>query len=202
VFYKSIDNFIVDVNLDTPGIYRGIAFDEATIPINGESGEIFGIELGLAQSLSFLPAPLDGFLVQANYTFTDATGSVPEGDFADLDSVSAYREIALPSASRHTFNAALGYEKGPVSLRVAGTYRDGYLDEIGSEAEEDRLVDDHFQLDLSAKLRVTEKIQLYYEWVNINNAKYYAYNTVGGRDNLLQYEEYNWTMKAGVKVTF
>jgi hypothetical protein len=38
--------------------------------------------------------------------------------------------------------------------------------------------------------------------VNINNAKYYAYNNLGGRQNLLQYEEYNWTMKFGAKVNF
>ena len=87
-------------------------------------------------------------------------------------------------------------------MRVAGTYRDSYLDELGDTAGEDRLVDDHFQLDLSAKYRVSDNVQLFYEWVNVNNAKYFAYNSVGGRQNLLQYEEYSWTMKGGVKVSF
>jgi hypothetical protein len=27
-------------------------------------------------------------------------------------------------------------------------------------------------------------------------------NNLGGRQNLLQYEEYNWTMKFGAKVNF
>ena len=201
-FYKDISNFIVDVNVEDPGVYRGIAYDEAVIPINGESGEIFGIELSYAQALDFLPSPLDGFLVQANYTYTDATGTVPDGDFSDIASVDSYREIMLPSSSKHTFNGVLGYEKGPIDLRLSGTYRDSYLDEIGGGADEDRLVDDHFQLDFSAKFKVNDNIKLYYEWVNINNAKYFAYNTLGGQENLYQYEEYNWTMKFGARVSF
>lgn len=196
VFYKDIKNFIVDT-VREDGIYQGISFDEAAIPINGESAEIYGVELSIAQKLDMLPAPLDGLLMQANYTYTDATGLVPnDGDPTDL------RKITLPATAKHTANLALGYEKGPISLRLAGTYRDSYLDELGDVAAEDRLVDNHFQLDLSAKYRVSDNVQLFYEWVNINNAKYFAYNTVGGRRNLYQYEEYGWTMKFGARVNF
>jgi len=140
--------------------------------------------------------------VQANYTYTDARGSVPDGDFADLANVTDYRDIRLPSSSENTFNAVLGYEKGPLSLRLAGTYRDSYLDELGGDAEEDRFVDDHFQLDASAKVRITPMVQVYAEWINITDAKYFAYNTYGGRRNLYQYEQYGSTVKAGVKVNF
>ena len=196
-FYKDVKNFIVDVNLEDPGVYRGIAYDEAVVPINGESGEIYGFELSYAQAFTMLPAPFDGLLVQANYTYTDAKGLVPnDGDPTDL------RQINLPASAKNTVNLVLGYEKGPLSLRLSGTYRDKYLDELGSEADEDRIVDNHFQLDLSAKYDVTKNVQLFYEWVNLNNATYYAFNNVGGRRNLLQYEEYNWTMKFGAKVNF
>ena len=198
VFYKDVKNFIVDTYRED-GTYRGIAYDEATVPINGDNAEIFGLEIGYSQAFTMLPAPLDGLLLQANYTYTytDATGMVPtDGDPTDL------RQINLPATSKHTGNVSLGYDKGPVSLRLSGTYRDKYLDELGDTAEEDRIVDNHFQLDLSAKLRVTQNVQLFYEWVNINNAKYFAYNNYGDRRNLLQYEEYNWTMKFGAKVNF
>ena len=163
---------------------------------------MFGVELSASQALDFLPGILSGFLVQANYTYTDATGELPDGDFTDLDNVDSYREIMLPSSSKHTLNGVLGYEKGPVSLRLAGTYRDKYLDEAGGDAEEDRYVDDHFQMDFSARLRLNEGVQLYYEWVNINNAKYFAYNNYAGQRNLYQYEEYNWTMKFGARLNF
>lgn len=203
VFYKDVKNFIVDVTVDQPGTFRGLAFNEAQIPINGPSGEIFGVELSYSQSLDFLPGLLSGLLVQANYTYTDATGLVPVGEFADIQSVDTFREITLPSTSKHTFNGVLGYEKGPLSIRLAGTYRDKYLDEIGGDdPADDRLVDDHFQLDLSAKYKINKNVKLFYEWVNINNAKFFAYNTLGGQQNNLQYEEYNWTMKFGARVTF
>jgi TonB-dependent receptor len=202
VFYKDIKNYIVDVNIDEPGVFAGIAFDEATIPFNGPSAKVWGVELSASQALDFLPGFLSGFLVQANYTYTDATGEIADGDFTDLDNIDTYREIMLPSSSKHTVNGVLGYEKGPVSLRLAGTYRDKYLDEVGGDPEEDRYVDDHFQLDFSAKLRLNEGVQLYYEWVNINNAKYFAYNNYMGQKNLYQYEEYNWTMKFGARLNF
>ena len=193
VFYKSLDNFIVDVNTDVAGSFRGIAFDEATIARNGDEADIFGIELGFSQAFS---GTLDGFVVQANYTFTDADGTV-----TTLASEGP-RSIPLPATAKHTANFSVGYDKGPVDIRLSGTYRDKYLDELSDTSDLDRYVDDHFQLDLSAKYRVTDSVQLFYEWVNINNAKYFAYNRFGGGRNLYQYEEYNWTMKGGVRVTF
>ncbi|HBR84840.1 MAG TPA: TonB-dependent receptor [Erythrobacter sp.] len=193
VFYKSLDNFIVDVNTDVAGSFRGIAFDEATIARNGDEADIFGIELGFSQAFT---GTLDGFVVQANYTFTDADGTV-----TTLASEGP-RSIPLPATAKHTANFSVGYDKGPVDIRLSGTYREKYLDELSDTSDLDRYVDDHFQLDLSAKYRVTDSVQLFYEWVNINNAKYFAYNRFGGGRNLYQYEEYNWTMKGGVRVTF
>lgn len=195
-FYKDVQDYIVDT-VQENGTFSGISFDEAVIPINGDSAEIYGFEIGVAQALNFLPEPLDGFLVQANYTYTDAEGTIfTDGDESDP------RTIPLPATSKHTFNVALGYEKGPFDLRLSGTYRDEYLDEAADEADLDRYADDHFQLDLSAKFKVNKNIKLFYEWVNINNAKYFAFNRLGGQQNLYQYEEYNWTMKFGARVTF
>lgn len=201
-FYKDIKNYIVDVTIEDAGVFNDIGFEEAVIPINGPSAEIFGFELSYSQAFTMLPAPFDGLLAQVNYTYTDATGKVADGDFTDLGSIDTFREIPLPETSKHTINAAIGYDKGPISLRLSGTYRDKYLDELAGDPEEDRYVDDHFQLDLSAKFRVTDNVQLFYEWININDAEYFAYNNVGGRRNLYQYERYNWTMKFGTKVNF
>ncbi|MEL6875811.1 MAG: TonB-dependent receptor, partial [Pseudomonadota bacterium] len=195
VFYKDIKNFIVE-SVEEDGTLFGLPFDEATIPINGPSAEVFGIELGFAQAFTFMPDPFDGLLVNFNYTFTDASGTVPtDGDITNL------RTIDLPSSSKHTFNAVLGYEKGPVNFRLAGTYRDRYLDELGADASEDRFVDNHFQLDASIKLKLTDNIRVFAEWININNAKYFAYQNFDTRKRLLQYEEYGSTVKFGAKIT-
>lgn len=194
-FYKDVKNFFADIEYDADdapfnGVYRGIAFDEAVIPLNGDSAEIYGIEASYSQLFTMLPAPLDGLLLNANYTYTDATGT--------LDG----REIPLPSSSKHTFNLALGYEKGPVSLRAAGTYRSKYLDEAAPDADEDRYVDKHFQLDLSAKFRVTQGVRLFAEWVNVNDARYFAYQNFASGKRLYQYERYGSTVKFGVSANF
>ncbi len=193
VFYKTIDNFIVNVEF-LDGEFAGIPFNEAIIPLNGETATVFGLEASYSHAFTGLPAPFDGLLVNFNYTHTDAKGDIPIGD--------EVRRIPLPSAAKHTFNAVLGYDKGGFSFRVAGVFRDGYLDLLGSDPETDRFVQSHFQLDLSAKYRITQNIQLFAEMVNLNNAKYTAYQKGPVRDRLLQYEEYKWTGKFGAKVNF
>lgn len=191
VFYKSISDFIVDAHYDASGTYNGIAYDGAVIPVNGDKATVWGAEFSYNQVLRFLPAPLDGLLVNLNYTYTDATGTLFDG-----------REISLPSASKNSFNAVLGYEKGGLSLRLAGTFRDKYLDEIGGSSDADRIVQSHFQLDATAKYWITKRIQVFADWININDAPYFAYRNFSGARRLLQYETYGWTAKGGVKVKF
>lgn len=205
-FYKDISDYIVNIEFEADDeqlVFNGIAFDEAVIPFNGDTAEVWGIEFGFAKQWSELPAPFDGLLTQVNYTYTDATGLVP-GDTVEgvLGTTGPTRTISLPSTSEHTLNGVLGYEKGPLSMRLAGTFRDDYLDELGGSPEEDRFVDSHFQLDASIKYRVTPKIQIFAEGVNLNDAEFFAFNTVGERQNNLQYEIYGRTFKGGVKVAF
>ena len=197
VFWKSIDDFIVEITDTTPGEILGVPYRTATTFTNGETAKIKGIELSFAQRFTFLPAPLDGLLLNANYTYTDAKGTVFAGD--DLTDP---RRIPLPASAKHTFNVALGYEKGPISLRAAGTYRDKYLDELGGGADQDRYVDQHFQLDLSAKFRIAKNVRLFAEWVNVTDAPYFAYQNFAGAKRILQYEKYSWTAKFGVSASF
>lgn len=188
-FYKTIDNFIVDAEFEAIS-FNGIYADEAVIPINGDEAEVRGLELNYQQALDFLPAPLDGFLLGFNYTYTNSEGSV------------SGRTIPLPAAAKNTFNLTLGYEKGPLSLRATAAYRDSYLDELGPSQEEDRYVEDHIQYDLSAKYRLTQQFQLFAEFVNLGDEPYVAYQPGAGRKRLLQYEEYSWTGKMGFRMNF
>ena len=188
-FYKKIDNFIVRQEFEDV-TFNGIFANEAVIPVNGDSAEVKGLEVSYQQSMTFLPAPFDGLLLGLNYTYTDAKGDVNG------------RRISLPASAKNTFNAMLGYEKGPFSLRLAATYRDVYLDELGDDADEDRYVRDHFQFDVTVKYKVTPHLQLFAEFVNLNDAPYVAFQRGPGADRLLQYERYSWTGKFGAKATF
>lgn len=202
LFYKEIDNFIFSQRVTGPAPLDGIPITRLDTRLNGETAEIFGVELGFSQQLDFLPGLLSGFLVQANYTFIDAKGLISDGNIGAITDTPTFREITLPSASKHTFNGVLGYEKGPVSLRLAGTYRDLYLDETESSAETDRFVDSLFQLDFSGRYTINKNFQVFFDWININDAEFFAFNRRGGQQNVLQFEKYNWTMKGGVRLTF
>jgi TonB-dependent receptor len=189
LFYKVIDDFIVDVTYeagDAPfnGVFNGVAFDEAVIPRNGEEATVVGLELNYQHALA------NGLLFGCNYTYTDAEGEL------------SGRTIPLPAASKNNANVTAGYENGRFSLRLTAAYRDLYLDELGSDAEEDRYVKEHLQWDLSAKYRVTDAVQLYADFVNVGDEPYVAYQRFRGADRLLQYEEYSWTGKLGVRVSF
>ena len=194
VFYKKIDDYIVDVVFDEPGTFNGIAYNEAVIPLNGESAEVRGIELSYGQAFTMLPGPFDGLIANVNYTYTDTEAEVQTDD--------GLRSIPLPTSSEHTYNIVIGYDKGPVSLRLSGAGRSSYLDELGGDTESDRYVKPHFQIDASAKYRFIENFQLFAELVNINDATYTAYQKGPGRERLLQYEEYGWTAKLGFKANF
>ncbi|QUT06190.1 TonB-dependent receptor [Sphingobium phenoxybenzoativorans] len=197
VFWKSIKDFVVTQRTTTPGTIYGIDYEELTSFINGDTAKIKGLELSYSEVFSFLPAPFDGLLLNLNYTYTDAKGTV----FIDGDATDP-RRIPLMASSKNTFNVVLGYEKGPLSLRAAGTYRDKYLDELGDEADQDRYVSNHFQLDLSAKYRIVPGVRLFAEWINVTDAPYFAYQNFAGARRLLQYEQYNWTAKFGITASF
>ncbi len=189
IFVKDIENFIVDRVYDAAdapynGVYNGVTFVEAVIPENGDNATVNGVELAYNQVFN------NGIILGLNYTYTDA-----EGDLGD-------RTVTLPSTSEVTYNATLGYENERFSTRVTYSYRDDYLDELGSDAEEDRYVADQTKIDWSANYNVSDSATLFIKLANLNDTVYVAYQNVGGARRLLQYETYSWTGKLGVTMSF
>jgi TonB-dependent receptor len=188
-FYKDINNFIVDTEYqadDAPynGVYNGVTFSEAIIPQNGESATVKGFELAYNQAFN------SGLILGLNYTYTDT-----KGDLGD-------RTIVLPSTSKTSYNATIGYEKGAFSTRFTYSFRDDYLDELGGNALEDRWVKGQTKMDWAASYDVSKKIQVFVKVANLNDTDYVAYQKGPGRSRLLQYETYSWTSRLGLEVTF
>jgi iron complex outermembrane receptor protein len=111
VFYKSVEDFIatfvtsgVDLELDPFG--RELQFSR---PENLGSAKIKGFEVGIQQFFDFLPSPLDGFGIIANYTYSDSEDN---------------SGFPLVAVSKNSYNLVGLYEKGPFSARVAYNYRD------------------------------------------------------------------------------
>ncbi len=132
-FYKSVDNFfyqavrqesITNASGETRSVQvRGPANFDGT-------GKIKGFEVAYQQTFDFLPAPLDGFGVSANYTYIDSQGlpnSFLNGGNVPNNSTIPPGNLPLEQLSEHNYNVAAFYEKGPFSIRGAYNWRSRFL---------------------------------------------------------------------------
>jgi TonB-dependent receptor len=194
LFYKDIDDFIYNTDLAGSGIWSN--FSAADTYINGDKAKVHGLELAYAQTFKQLKAPWDGLLFSTNATFTDSQARID----SHSDGERLSRKINLPSQSDLTLNATLGYEKGPLGLRLAINHKSEYLLEVGDidNREGDLYVDNQTQYDLSAHYMIGQKIQLVFEALNLGDEKYYVYTN----DTALnaQYESYGRTYRIGIKL--
>lgn len=135
-FYKSISNIVLtgfgDLTFDNAGAVENNVFTRQ--PTNSdETGKIKGFEVTYQQFYDQLPGLLSGLGVQANYTFIDSDGvqsggvsnssATPASNSATVD----LAELPLQGLSKHNANAALIYEKGRISSRLAYNWRSDYL---------------------------------------------------------------------------
>ena len=132
-FYKSIDNFFYQsVRTETITNASG---DTRDVTVRGPAnfdgtGKIKGFEVAYQQTYEFLPAPLDGLGVLANYTYIDSSGlpnTFLNGGLVASDSPVPPGNLPLEQLSKHNVNVAGFYEKGPISLRAAYNWRSRFL---------------------------------------------------------------------------
>jgi TonB-dependent receptor len=187
LFYKKLDDYIYTYTLDETingSIYK------ATQPLNGDAATVRGFEMALQNQLTFLPAPLRGFGVYANYTFSDSSASFP----------SHPGDSTLPGQSRHVGNLAGSYERAGFSGRVSVNFHGSYVDIVGATDLLDRYYDTHKQVDFSLSQKVTKNLRVYLDGLNLNGAllRYYQ----GVPDRVLQEEHYKWWLNFGVKIDY
>jgi TonB-dependent receptor len=186
VFYKQIEDFIFLQVLDDYD-YNGRILDEAVVALNGETADVFGVEIAYQQHFGFLGAPWDAFLIALNYTYVESEGDTGE------------RKVDLPKQSANIGSFMLGYDKYGLDLRLALKYRDRYIDEL-VEPGLDRYTDDRVQWDFTAKYRFTENWQVYAEIANLGDDPEYYY--AGNKNRLYQYDEYGTTSALGIQYNF
>ena len=191
VFYKDIDSFVY--NTDLAGTGEWLAFSEANTFANGDSAELYGLELAYSQKFDWLPAPWNGVLVGANATFSRSDASI-EGQGLS-------RDIDLPNQSDRVGNLMLGWEDDKLSLRVSANYKSDYLAEVAAidDKAHDLYADEQLFVDFSAGYFLTPALQLTFQAQNLTDESYYVYT--GRSDYNAQYEEYGPTYKLGLTFT-
>lgn len=186
-FYKRLADYIFGFTTQTQ---LGGTQYQVTQPLNGDEAIIQGLEVAFSNQLRFLPSPLDGIGVYANYTRTDSTAQLP-GHVGDSP---------LPGQSKHLGNVAVSYEKAGFTGRMAVNFHGSYIDVVGATAVQDRYYDTNSQLDISLAQRLARSVRVYVDLLNVNDAllRYYQ----GVPDSVLQEEHYRWTANFGLKFEF
>jgi iron complex outermembrane recepter protein len=141
-FYKHLQSFIVKrtelfdyapfVNAGTPlpktGPAAGSTFGFIERPVNGDNGNIKGIELAASLPFNMFAKPLDGFGTQISYSNTFSSVSLPATSFR-TQNISGGK-IPLPGLSKQVANITLYFEKAGFGARVSQRYRSDFVGEV------------------------------------------------------------------------
>ena len=144
VFYKDVKDAITTGTIQEDIVFEGTPLTVQTSrPFNIASAKVKGFEVGITQFLDFLPSPLDGLGVIANYTFADSEDS---------------NGFPLVATSKHSYNLVALYEKGPVSARIAYNWRDDAVFEF-TQGRPD-VISALSQLDAQIGIDLTKQVTL------------------------------------------
>jgi TonB-dependent receptor len=185
-----------------PGTYT------ATQPINAGSAWIAGFEAAYLQHLTFLPGPLSGLGISANYGYTDsrATGLPGRSDHPRL----------LRNAP-NTWNISPTYDHGRVSIRLGLSYnqanisayafQDGTPTQDGTPSEPtpgglkgpfgDQYFYSHLQVDAQGSVRLAHGLTFIAYGLNLNNEVFGFYQ--GSPQYMIQREYYQPTFAVGFR---
>ncbi len=174
-FYKDISNYIsaqaTTVSLTRNGVTQ--TFQNNT-PVNGGHGTIKGFEAGYTMFFDSLPGALSGFGFNGNYTFISNSGGLnPTNPQLAVGSLLP-GNLPMQGLSKHSFNAALLYEKYGVSARLAYNWRSEYLANAnGANVNQPVWNEAYGQLDASIIFDVNSHVKMGLQAQNLLKAKTY-----------------------------
>ena len=121
LFYKEFDNlFGFGPSFRSITSPSGVTADiQVNGPVNFGSANIKGVELAYQDVFEFLPSPLDGLGTVLTYTYLKSNDFRSDGEL--------FGNLPQPGLSKHTVNATIFYEKGPISARAAYNWRSEFL---------------------------------------------------------------------------
>ena len=177
LFYKHIADFeylsegIVD---DPNSRYNGWQVVQNQ---NGDAAKVYGAEITLNSTLSFLPSFLKNLVFTGNYTYiySKATTDPQRGT------------TRLPGQAAHTANMALAYSTKRFTIQASLNYIGAYISALGSNAERDIWQNGRWQLDLNGSVEICKGLTFWAQVTNVLNSEYYTYFGNKNRVYTLQY---------------
>lgn len=189
LFYKDIDNYVVDVTDNNVAAYQGY---DVTTPTNSDDATIKGAEFNAQYTIENNTLDwLNGFLVGGNGTYLDS----------ELHVASRPGEtFILPDTSEKAANLYIGYERDRFSSRLSWNYKSKTLSELGDSSTYDIYEDAHQQLDFTASYSLAKHLDIMFEATNITDEPLRLYQ--GSSGYIIQNEKYGPTYGIALKGRF
>ena len=205
-FHKKLVSYIYtqtqtyDFSKYIPGTPAITPFGNYTAPYNGKGGTLKGLELSGSMPFNLVSPMLDGFGVQASYTYSDSDITIQD------PGSNIGTNITLPGLSKNTSNLTLYYEKNGFETRISQRRRSDFVGEIGNFAGErtlryvvgENVVD--FQVGYTFQTGALKGVGLVAQVNNLTNEAYETYN--GDRKKQLEYQKYGRTVLIGANYKF
>ena len=157
-----------------------------TRPENASNGVLKGAEVGFTFFPRWLPSLLKGFGAQGSLTFLKSSQNIPQVNAAGV--ITGQTTSAFFGVSDFSYNVTAAYDRGPIGARLSYVWRKAFLarnearlfaNPIGVWRRPEKSLD--FQL----TARVTDRLGLTFDAVNLTKAKqqeYYRFEDAGGQD--------------------
>jgi TonB-dependent receptor len=174
-FYRNINGYVQ--TFASVENFNGVEYI-VTRPRNSGKGHLDGVELSYQQFLDFLPSPLNGFGIQANFTYIEGNQDV--ADPSPTAPVGSRLRQAYAQVSKYNYNLVGIYEKGPFSARLAYNWRGSYVDSFDGPNDPGSplriiTVKARGQLDFSASYEFRKGLSVTFDITNLLDAKYHDY---------------------------
>ena len=196
LFYKKIDDFIVDQTLRNYE-WNGNIYTKFSQPRNSGNANLFGVELGYQRDFGFITPALKCIGFYGNYTYSYSR--VKNFNFEGRENESGLR---LPGSPEHTANASLFFDKAGLNIRLSYNYASAFIDEMGASSFYDRYYDAANYMDVNASYTFGKRLKttVYAEATNLLNQPLRYYQ--GSKERTMQSEHYGIKVNAGVKINF
>jgi len=148
------------------------------------------VELQLVKRFTFLPAPLNGFGIDSNYTYVNSQIMIRPG-----------QTFSLPSTSPNNFNVALTFDRGPIDIRVATAFVSRNLYAIGSSRATDIFSAPRFRIDVGSSYAITPHVGVYLDVKNLTDTPL-QFTEGPTNSRPIQREFYDATYLAGLRSSF
>ncbi|MYM82142.1 TonB-dependent receptor [Duganella sp. FT50W] len=159
VFYKQVQRYIA-ITTEQATFNGRVA--TVTRSVNGEGGNIRGLELAYQQAFTSLPAPFDGLGIASNYAYTNS--SIRE-------QVPTTNPFPVEGLMKHNGGVTLWYEKAGYEARLSANYHSEFVRNPSWDAGKLLVNDAETYVTLNLAKQLTPNLQLRFGIDNLTNQK-------------------------------